>query len=86
VGGWFGGLAIAGCRLVFSGLQANLVFLYAYGISIMDVGYYVFGEVMVSVVSLACVGLGATCWCVRVLVCVVCVWWLGHFVMVRFLC
>jgi hypothetical protein len=29
----------------------------------------VFREVTVSVVSLACVGSGATCWCVRVLVC-----------------
>jgi hypothetical protein len=63
-----------------------LVLLDAYGISIMYVGCCVFGDVMSPVVSLAGVGLRATCGRLRVLVCVVCVWWLGHFVVVRLLC
>ena len=67
-----------GCELV--GL------LDAYGVSMMYVGCCVFGDVMSPVVSLASAGLKATRGHLRVLVCVVCVWWLGHFVVVRLVC
>jgi hypothetical protein len=60
-----------------------LVLLDAYGISVMYVGCCVFGDVMSPVVSLAGVGLKATHGRLRLLVCVVCVWWLGRFVVVR---
>ena len=63
-----------------------LVLLYAYGISMMYVGCCVFGDVMSPVVSLESVGLKATRGRLRLLVCAVCVWWLGHLIVVRLVC
>ena len=58
---------------VVGGLRCELLILLdAYGISTIYVGCCVFGDVMSPVVSLAVVGLKATCGRLRVLVCVVC--------------
>ena len=47
------------------------------------VGCCVFGDVMSPVVSLASVGLKVVRGRLRLLVCVVCVWWLREFFVVR---
>ena len=58
------------------GLRCELlVLLYAEGISMVYVVCCVFGDVMSPVVSLASVGLKVVRGRLRVLVCVVCVWW-----------
>ena len=82
-GGW---LVVLCCLCVadVGGMGCDLlVLLDVYGISVMYVGSCVFGDVISPVVSLASVGLKATHGRLRLLVCVVCVWWLGHFVVVR---
>ena len=72
------------CAADVGGLGCDLlVLLDAYGISVMYVGCCVFGDVISPVVSLASVWLKATHGRLRLLVCVVCVWWLGHVVVVR---
>ncbi len=64
-GFWVADVGELGCDLV--------VLLVVDGISVMYVGWCVFGDVMSPVVSLACVGLKATHGRLRLLVCVVCV-------------
>ena len=68
-------VGVLGCEL--------LVLLDAYGISMVYVGCCVFGDVMSPVVSLSSVGWKAVRGRLRLLVCVVCVWWLREFFVVR---
>ena len=66
------------------GLECELlVLLDVEGISMLYVGYCVFGDVMSPVVSLASVGLKVVRGRLQLLVCVVCVWCLRGFFVVR---
>jgi len=64
------------CVADVGGLGCDLlVLLDVYGITVIYIGCCVFGDVISPVVSLVNVGLEAVRGRLRVLVCVVCVWW-----------